>query len=221
MSEASPWLATTVIESEERKFLGASLDGICKTRSFGYVGLEIKSQNIGNVKGLGIPSYHYAQLQHQFLSSDGLLDMIYYVSYQAGEIHVIEVIPDPHYMKEYLEKAEDFWKRIVFIEQPDYSEKDYKDMSDNNEWNMLSHDYKYICEEIKILEEKKESYRKRLAGLTEGISCKGNGIKLHFRSVKGRIDYDSIPQLKEVDLELYRKPKTHSYTIFLDAKEKF
>lgn len=212
-----------IIQNEDKPFIGASLDGICKDPEWpGYfIGLEIKSQNIEKIKDEGIPEFHYAQLQHQFLASGGLMDYIYYVSYQNGQIYDIKVQFDNHWICDYAEKAKEFWGKVVKCEAPDLSEKDYKDMSGNHEWRAFSAAYWEICQNIKELEEQKDSYRKKLSALAQGINCCGNGIKVCHRTTKGRIDYDSIPELQGIDLELYRKKSSTSCAILLDAKKDF
>ena len=55
--------------------------------------------------------------------------------------------------------------------------------------------------------------KKKMLDLSKERSCHGNGIRLSKVEKKGFIDYDAIPELKEVDLEKYRKPSTTYWKI--------
>ena len=203
------------IESESYNYLGASLDGLSKCGK--YV-LEVKSNNDQYHFGLcdGLPSFHLMQMQHQFLSSDNSVEKGYYVSINKGDKVVKEVYPDPIFQKAYLIKAWEFWKKVVFLEPPEMCAKDYRDKTDSSPWKELAEDYKKICKEIKELEEVKESHRKELIRLCEDENSSGCGLKVFKKTVKGRVNYEAIPELHGIDLEKYRKEPSNVWTILTD-----
>ncbi len=200
------------IESEKYNFLGASLDGMseCETSI-----LEIKSQRPVNF----VPEFHMFQIQHQMLCSDGKVKQTYYVSHWEGENITFTVLPDEEWMKNYIPKAQEFWKSVLLLEPPALSCKDYKDMTGAVNWDGYASEYKNLCAQIKVLEELKDSYKKELINLCGDDSCSGNGIKVLKKMVKGRVDYEKIPELSNVDFDKYRKPASFSWTIMLEQKK--
>jgi putative phage-type endonuclease len=215
IKEYSMEMEPCCIESDIYNFIGASLDGMSKCGK--YI-LEIKSNGDQYHFALdnGIPDFHMMQMQHQFLSTDHTAEMGFYLSYNKGEIIVKEVYPDLEWLESYLVKAKEFWKKIVFFEAPALTNKDYKDMSGQNEWISYANEYRKVCEQIKSLEEKKEGFKREIIKLCGDDSCLGDGMRVLKKMVKGRIDYDSIPELKGVDLEKYRKGPTSFWTVMID-----
>jgi len=208
-----PW-EPECIESGEYNFLGASLDGISED---GEVILEIKSTNFHDSPN-EIPKFHWIQMQHQMLCGDGSIDKCYYVRYWDGKINVQMVKRDDEWAKEYLPKAQKFWECVALMEPPELAPEDYRHMQGVQEWRELSEKYKDYNYQIKDLEEKKEQTKKKLIDLAGERNCLGGGIKLFKKFVKGRVDYDAIPEIKSVDLDKYRKPSSSSWTITLDKK---
>lgn len=205
------------IESQLYNFIGSSLDGLS---SCGRYILEIKSNGDQYHFGLnhGLPDFHMMQMQHQLLSSDNTAEMGFYLSWNKGNKTVKEVYPDKEWLAGYLPKAREFWKMVIFNEPPMMSNKDYRDMNGEHSWILYANEYRKVCEQIKTLEELKENHRKQLIYLCGEDSCLGSGIKVLKKSSKGRIDYDSIPELIGINVEKYRKPSSFSWTIMLDHK---
>jgi putative phage-type endonuclease len=203
-----------VVESTEFDFLGASLDGISQ---LGNQILEIKC---GGVKlheqaaqGI-IPEYYLHQIQHQLLVTRA--DKAYYYSYDGKDGICIEVRPDPLFEEAFLIKAREFWKCVAFSEPPALQDSDYKDMSHDGAWPTYATNYRRVCEQIKELEEIKETYRKELFKLCADQNCLGSGIKVMKMNVKGRVDYEQVPELKGLDLDQYRKKATTCWKILTE-----
>ena len=200
-----------VVESTEFNFLGASLDGISHT---GHLILEIKcgAAKLHSMAERGeIPEYYKDQMQHQLLVTGA--DLAFYYSYDGTDGICIEVLPDPEWKKKFLPKAREFWKCIAFAEPPPLQDKDYKDMSEAPAWRPVALAYRDICEQIKWLEQVKECHRKDLLEICGDHNCMGDGIKVIKTTMKGRIAYDEIPEIKGVDLDKYRKAPTTSWKI--------
>lgn len=205
------------VESDEFNFIGASLDGLSKCGK--YI-LEIKSNGDQTHFGLnsGPPDFHSMQMQHQYLACDKLPEMCFYLSWNKSGPRVIEEKINHEWLGEYIEKAKDFWHKCVFSEAPPMTNKDYVDMNQNVSWNSLANEYRKICEQIKTLEEVKESYRRELIKLCGEDSCFGGGLKILRKITKGRIDYESVPELAEINLETYRKQPSSTWMIMMDQK---
>ena len=204
-----------VVESSEYTFLGASLDGISDCRK--YI-LEVKT---GGKKLYDmaleevIPEYYMDQIQQQLLVTAA--DKCFYVVGGEDETKdiVIEVFPDPRFAKEYIPVAREFWRCIAFNEPPALKDSDYKDMSEDESWKICADEYKFACEQIKKIEETKEYWRKKLLEMCRDQNCLGNGIKIMKTVMRGRVDYDAIPEIKGVDLDKYRKGSSTAWKILV------
>lgn len=202
------------VESDIYNFIGSSLDGISDC---GRYILELKSQRPVDE----VPEFHMHQMQHQLLSTDNTAEKCFYVSHWQGVNKTFEVYPNPDWQKDYLPKAKEFWKGVVFREPPPLTNKDYRDMNEVTGWYAFANEYKRITAEIKTLEDLKESYRKELIKLCGDESCMGAGIKVMKKFSKGRIDYkEACDELNIRDdmLEHYRKPGASSWAITVDTK---
>jgi putative phage-type endonuclease len=214
-------MVPVVIESDAYNFLGASLDGISEC---GEYLLEVKcngmeTHNFVKKNGLeGIPEYHFAQMQHQMLTTDRQAHSCFYVSYNNGEILIVEVPRHDDWIDDYLTEASKFWRQIVFFEPPALIDRDYTDMSDRELWESYSHEYKKLVREIKKLEFYKDEYKNKLVTMCQDKNCYGHGIKIFKKNVRGRVDYESIPELKDIDLDKFRKPSSETWTILIDIQ---
>lgn len=207
-------MVSCCIESDTFNFIGASLDGLSDCGK--YI-LEVKSQRPVDK----VPELHMCQIQHQFLSVDNNAEKCFYVTIWEDKIYVIEVYQDPEWQKDYLPKAKEFWKKVVFKEAPEMTNKDYKDMNTSPEWETLASEYRKINQQIKSLEELKDSYKKELIKLCGEDSCIGSGIKIMKKFSKGRIDYEQACNelnIRDDQLEYYRKKGSESWAIMVDRK---
>lgn len=206
-------MAPAVVENEEFDFLGASLDGLSDCKK--YI-LEIKcgGTNLHNMASQGIvPDYYLDQIQHQLFVTGA--EKCFYYSYDGKDGICIEIFPDPNFEERFMPMARAFWKCVAFSEAPPLKDSDYKDMSHTSEWTIRASEYKKICEQMKNLEEEKEKCRKALLELGENQNCKGDGIKITKTFIRGRIVYEDIPEIKELNLDKYRKATTATWKIFI------
>lgn len=203
------------VESDEFNFIGASLDGLSPC---GKYLLEIKSNGDQYHFGLkdGPPEFHFCQMQHQYLACDNIPEICFYLSWNKSGPIVKEIKLDNVWMQDYIPQAREFWRRVVFHEAPVMTNKDYKDMNESSIWYSYANEYRKACEQIKTLEEAKDNYKKELVNLCGEDSCFGAGIKVMKRVNKGRVDYESIPELIGINVEKYRKSSFSSWTIMLE-----
>jgi putative phage-type endonuclease len=207
-----------VIESSEYEFLGASLDGLSDCDN--YI-LEIKTggHKLHKMAEDGIiPEYYMHQMQHQLLVT-GAQKCFYQV---GGEDKtkdiVIEVYPNPNFANLFMPKAREFWKNVAFMEAPPLADSDYKNMNENDACKKYAQIYQETDAEIKLLEKKKDFFRNELINICGDQNCIVSGMKIMKVITKGRVDYDQIPEIKDIDLDKYRKNPTTSWKILVEKK---
>jgi len=206
-------MVPVVVESTDFDFLGASLDGISRR---GDAILEIKC---GGAKlhamaaNQEIPQYYLDQIQHQLLVTGA--QRCFYYSYDGKDGICIEVLPDPEFKAKFMPKARQFWKCVAFNEPPELRDSDYKDMSDEPAWRSTASEYRKLCEQIDNLEQLKAQCRKQLLTLSGDQNCLGDGVKVMKTILRGRVDYDAIPEIKGVDLDRYRKGSTTTWKVLV------
>ena len=122
-------------------------------------------------------------------------------------------MPDPDFEKKFLPKARAFWKCVAFETPPEMQPKDYIDKSSDPFLSIDIQEYKSICSNIKDLEEEKDLLRKKILDQCGDRSTVCNGAKVMKTTVQGKIDYDAIPELANVDLSKYRKEATVCWKI--------
>ncbi len=209
-------MAPICVESTVHEFLGASLDGISDCHT--YI-LEIKcgGEKLFNMAEQGIiPSHYMDQMQHQLLVTDA--ELCYYYCFYNNQGICIEVKPDPLFYDRFLPKAKEFWRCYIFSEAPPLSKEDYFNMDENTTWYALSNEYQEIDATIKSLEKNKEEIRKKLIDMCDNKNAQGNGLKVMNVMTKGRVAYEEIAELKQVNLDKFRKNSSYSWKIMI-AKE--
>ena len=105
-----------------------------------------------------------------------------------------------------LEKEREFFRCMQESIPPQTQRSDLR-------WLTLAEEWKVIQEQKKTLKEKEDSCRAALIGLTESGSSQGGGVRVTQYFRKGRIAYEKIPVLQEMDLELYRQKVIEAWKI--------
>ena len=72
-----------------------------------------------------------------------------------------------------------------------------------------------VKDQIKKLESIEEYHRKKLIELSEGRNCIGSGVKLSRLLRKGNIEYKEIPEIKNINIERYRKDPVEYYKLVM------
>ncbi len=181
----------------------ASLDGISDN---GSDLVEIKCAGAADhalaVAGK-IPAHYYPQLQHQMMVAD-VRDMFYF-SFDGADGVIVEVARDDAYIAKLIDAEWEFYQCMLSCTPPTPLETDYIERDDEL-WLQCASKWKEVSSQIKSLEKEESELRKQLIFLSGESSTKGGGISLCQVSRKGNVDYSAIPELKSVDLEMYRKP---------------
>ncbi len=199
------------IQHSKINYMIASLDGV---DSSGKIILEIKRPCLEDheyvKKNKKPPKKYFPQLQHQLECAN--LNKAFYLSFYKNDPCLIEVERDDEYIKNLLGKEAEFYKCMIDLSPPELTDKDYIEKNDE-EWIKESCLFLENKKKITELEKSLELSRSNLIKLSNGRNCQGNGIILTKIIKKGVIDYKSIPELIDVDLEEYRKPFSEYYKI--------
>lgn len=197
----------TVRTHKDIEWMSASLDGLSID---GDIAVELKcpSNPLYHEMAMDgvLPEHHMPQLQHQ-MEVLGLQD-IYFFSYTVTSYGIIIVKRSQNFIDDIKHKEKAFWECVTSKKPPSLTEKDYV-FCDSNEWKELTDEWKQLCD----LDDKKERVRKRLLEISGKRNAKGNGITLTKVFSKGKVAYDHIPVLQNLDLEPYRNPPSESFRI--------
>lgn len=201
-----------VIQSVERPYMIASLDGFFSD-GINWTGCEIKTpgreDHLVAVEGK-IPEKYMCQLQHQMYVS-GCSRWIY-VSWTGDPetSKYLWVERNEKMIEEQLEACDAFYSNFVKGIAPKMSEKDWNERRDLED---LAIDYKMIDAKIQSLVQQKEEIKTKILENLNGMERVriGELLKIQKITSRGSIDYASIPQLKAMDLEPYRKDSKVSW----------
>lgn len=186
----------------DNDYLMASLDGLCDDTI-----IEIKTplpENFEKARYGEIPEYYNIQMQSVFAASDGKIDKGFYCVYspEYQSIIILDVKPNNKLIDQILIEGKDFHRRIREFDAPIPKHQPIT----NEFFRKAAEKYRKSKELIaEILKSQKEAEEemKRIAGEN---SVEGYGVKLTHYHKRGGVDYSSIPELKDVNLEKYRKP---------------
>ncbi|MCB1113687.1 MAG: hypothetical protein KDK62_02915 [Chlamydiia bacterium] len=83
-------------------------------------------------------------------------------------------------------------------------------------WQKKALLWKEIQERKKALEAEEKACREALIELAGDETKKGFGVKVTKYQLTGRIQYEKIPELQQVDLDKYRAPVKEAWRISVD-----
>ena len=201
---------------ERLEWMRASLDGL----SFdGALVLEIKCPwsargHVAAREGR-IPPQYYAQLQHQLEVSQAR--EAHYWSFDGASGILVRVEPDREYVARLIEAEQTFWQRVLENFWPQETEGEL-DLSADPAWRTAAEHYR----EAKVLVDravlKEQQARQQLEKMAIAPRTYGCGIEVLRSLRKGVVDYASVPELRGVELEPYRKPPVEVVRINLSAR---
>jgi len=195
-----------VVIHPERKWMMASLDGISLDRSI-VVEIKCAGKRDHDIAASGnVPEKYYPQLQHQ-LAVIGV-NRLHYFSYTDDSFHLVEVERDDKYINKLYAKEGEFWNQLQNFEAPSLSDADFQEI-DDEEWISIAQQIQHIQK----LKQREKELKQQLIALSNNRSCKGGGLKFRKSVSKGSVDYSAIPELKDVDLERYRKAPSERWRL--------
>lgn len=201
--------AAQTVTMEDLPFMRASLDGISKS---GDIIIEIKFQGAqphADTKEGRVPVHYYPQLQHGLLVSGAKVCM--FISINADhEIAVAEVFRNEEYMSEHIRACADFWEKV---QQKDWNYAKPVDFTTQFER------YYELDEEIKHLTAQRDTIKEALALSSQGKDLDLGQYKLKWTTRIGNVDYSKIPEIKGLNLDMYRK-ESSTFPTLTKVKEK-
>lgn len=189
----------SVYQLEEFPWAICSLDG-----EYEDTFLEIKCANADDHKLAidgKVPAHYMPQLQWQFFVS-GLSKGIY-CSYHNKDIIYFHVERDNVMIADLLAKAKAFYLRMVNMDPPPMTDKDYFVVEDEKLIS-LAEEYK---EKLAIYNELGDWLSEAKSYLTDKMEHDINligSLKIQKVVRKGTVQYSKIPELQEIDLDQYR-----------------
>ncbi len=200
---------------EENLFMMANLDGISE---LGQYSVEIKcpgaADHASAIAGI-VPEKYYPQLQHQMIVSGHKI--MYYMSYTPNDPIVLTVNANPDYQEKLIEMEQEFFRCLRSFIEPGKTEKDYIKRHGVS-WRDAAQKYIHLKQMQNQIDEQVKDARNMLLLLSEGNSSAGYGVKVIKSSRKGNVQYQKIPDLKNVDLDYYRSEPTEHWKILIDGE---
>jgi len=200
-----------VARSCEYPFMIASYDGVSDDKR---KIVEIKcpgEKDHNKAKNSEIPKKYIYQLVQQMLVLD--VDSVDYFSYRdPNDVALLHLTRDEvkSEIKKLIREEKKFWECCENLEEPELLPQDFTEKNDA-EWQVAAAEYIYIKSKLKEMEELEAAARSHLISLSNGHNCEGGGIRLTKYFRKGMIDYSSIPELKSINLDKYRKDSVQSW----------
>lgn len=88
------------------------------------------------------------------------------------------------------------------------------------EWAEVSKNWLEVNQKMKVLEKEEKALREVLIQMAGVQNVTGGGVRLTRSFRKGSIQYGEIPELKNIDLEKYRKEPMEIWTLVSSEKKK-
>lgn len=200
----------SVIESKDYPWMFASLDGISLNDSC-MVEIKCPGKKDHEIAMSGsVPEKYYPQLQHQ-LAVSGLEEM-YYFSFDGIKGKILTVKRSEEYINDMIEKEREFYRCINEIDPPKLTDRDYSER-DDLQWHNAVISWLKRKNYLKQAEIDERNAREQLINLCGFKNTKGAGIKIQKIIRKGSINYSCIPELKDINLDLYRESSKEIWRI--------
>lgn len=195
---------------EEFEWMRASFDGMSDKSDFGVEIKCVNSKYHEIARSGRVPDEYYPQVQHQIAVSG--LESIFYFSFKKDDAIMLRVDKNISYINELIKKESQFWDMVCELTPPKSAEEDYFKINDP-EWIISLEAYQKAKDLAKYWKEVEEIHKKKAIEISNDRNCIGGDFQLTKSYRQGSIDYDAIPELRNVDLDRYRKPNTVIYNI--------
>lgn len=204
-----------VLAHDNLNFMIASMDGIsCDNK----IAVEIKcpgERAFNNALRGVIPSYYQTQMQHQMHVCD-LEEMFYFVyieKYETPQSVCLPFFRDEKLIKKIIDYEKNFYDCLMEFEPPSLIEKDFINMENNREWKELCIQMKMIKNNMKFLENLEKETRTKLLNLSGNLNARGCGLQLSKVVKMGTVQYQQIPEIKNINLDSYRSKPSEYWKI--------
>ena len=200
-------LTAPVMEYPYWPILSASLDGYSEEMVL-VVEFKYPSKAKHEMAERGIvPETYRAQIQAQLLVSG--CGTAHYVSYNGKEIAVVVVKENKEYQGRILAACQIFWQQVESKTPPAGSPV----FLESDTLETLAARYKELDRIAARTDDEMKLIKQKLDELVQEDKAKFYGLSLTRSERQGTVDYGKIPELRGVDLNLYRKSPTKVLTI--------
>jgi putative phage-type endonuclease len=187
----------------DRSWQIASLDGISEDNAIA-VELKCGGESLHEKsKAKDISEHYYCQIQHQYATTG--VEVIYFASYYEGDLRKFIIDRDNKYIAKLIDEESVFHENFINLIPPEMCERDYEDLSTSKAFTKKEKEWLEVHQQLKAIQDQEEILRKDMIGMTNNRSTRGILTKWSRITQKGNVDYKAIPELKGVNLDLYRK----------------
>lgn len=194
----------------ELTWMMASLDAV-----------DVDGQTIAEIKCPGqvdhqqavagnVPEKYFPQLQHQMEVAQ--VDFAYYFSFDGTNGVLLKLYRDDKYIKNLISKEREFWECVQDLVAPRLNSRDYVEQTDEK-WLQLASKWQTLNRTMSMLESEEKELRDELILLSNNQNSSGGGIKLSKQIRKGNVDYSKIQEIKNINLDVYRKAPVEYWKI--------
>lgn len=218
-SEFNCTFEPTCLVHPDHPWLRASLDGLHRGRQ--NIAIEIKCPGKADhdlaLSG-EIPNKYKWQLRHIMLCAQ--LSDIFYVSYMSDkDFKIIRFERDEHNVAKLFTEEFKFWNAVCSLDPPEFTDRDFLPMT-SKLWSERACEFVALQRQMQQLTKRCDELKQLLIKQASGHPrVRGSGLQLIRYQRTGNVDYKRVPQLKNVDLEPYRKPATEVYMLKEVAEE--
>lgn len=198
-----------VVKNKKFPYLIASLDGINKTDTQAVEIKNCSEKDHKQAKEGKIPEKYIAQVQQQILVTE--LNEIDYFSFHNGEGIIVPVKRDEKYLKQLKKKLKEFWEYVENLKEPPLTENDY--IKQNLQWEIYARELYLIKKEKYKLSTKEKELEEKLKFMCGDKSGYFGPYRYQRTVSTGRINYKSIPEFKNIDLDKYRSEPIISWRL--------
>lgn len=205
-----------VVVSEERPWQMASLDGYDEHN---HTILEIKcvGESVFRRAQEGEIAQDYIwQCYHQLAVCEQAERVLLAFYFQdGGVVETIEICisRDEEKIAELNEKEYQFYHHnILGFHEPAMTDMDVE-TKDDEIWLKAASEWVSVKKCIEEHEKMEQDLREILIRMSSGVSCRGGGVQVTKYIRRGNVDYARIPQLKDINLDAYRKESTEAWRL--------
>ena len=201
-----------VVVSDEYDIMMASLDGINESRT-AIVEIKCPGQSVYlDCTKSKVPVHWEYQIQHQLCVTG--LDLAILFVYRNPEENIYIVYGrDEGKIAEIVSACDKFEKEhLSTYTAPESKSDSYAERYDP-EWENTVTSYLQFKKQRIELETVEKMFHQKLIDLCNDKPSKGSGVRVERSERKGTVDYSLIEEIKDIDLDQYRKPATVQWRI--------
>ena len=191
--------------SKDNPIFRANFDGINHDKK---IAIEIKcpGQKAHQMSLLGeVPDYYYCQCQWLLMVCG--YTSLFYISWdgQSEDMAIIHVPANAEYQTKMKLAAAAFWTHVETDTPPVEPKKDGEERSNSDELAIALAAYHTAKAHRDLFEKDMENCLVKIQSHAVSKITTCGGYKIEWVERKGAVDYAKVPQLKDVDLEPFRK----------------